>query len=104
MTDSKQDQAKQLTHQLRTRHVPASSLGPMVAKLLKLGVSVMVLKDTNGAWSLGTAYVVAMVRDTVTIEFDRLRPLAVTEVTVARNHGAGVFEPPTPPQEVPGAG
>jgi hypothetical protein len=39
--------------------------------------------------------------ETVTMEFTRLRPLSVTEVNIARQHGAGVFEPPQPPQEVP---
>lgn len=100
MTDTPQQQATQLKTHLRTRHVPASALGQHVAALLRCGEAVLVLRDTEGAWALGTARVVGMERDCVTIEFDRLRPLSVTEVNIARQHGAGVFEPPTVPQEI----
>ena len=101
MPDTPQQQAEQLKLQLRTHHVPTSALGQIITAMLRLGESVMVLRDTEGGWSLGTARLIAMERDTITMEFDRLRPLAISEVSLVRQHGAGVFEPPTLPEEIP---
>jgi hypothetical protein len=101
MTDTPQQQATQLKLRLRTRHVPAAALGQIVQALLRCEEQVLVLRDTEGGWSLGAARVVAVDHETVTVEFTRLRPLSVTEADIARQHGAGMFEPPKPPQEIP---
>ena len=104
MTDTPQQQADQIKLQLRTRHVPTSALGQHITALLRLNEAVLVIRDTSNAWSLSVARVIAAENSVVSMEFDRLRPLSITEVSIARQHGAGVFEPPAPPPEIPDAG